>query len=165
MLRMILPMRPGVRNAAFLVFPAPRTYNRVSVSLIRSVTMKSFFYPSSIAVFGVSDSSSNLGRVIVQNLDRFGFQGNVHPVGTGEGLVSGKKVLANIEAAKGIPDLAVLLVPAERVPEALDRCGAKGIRHVIIESGGFSELHEGKKSLEDKIRAIAEKRGIKVVGP
>lgn len=162
---MILPMRPGVRNAAFLVFPAPRTYNRVSVSLIRSVTMKSFFYPSSIAVFGVSDSSSNLGRVIVQNLDRFGFQGNVHPVGTGEGLVSGKKVLANIEAAKGIPDLAVLLVPAERVPEALDRCGAKGIRHVIIESGGFSELHEGKKSLEDKIRAIAEKRGIKVVGP
>ncbi|OPY72773.1 MAG: Succinyl-CoA ligase (ADP-forming) subunit alpha [Syntrophorhabdus sp. PtaU1.Bin002] len=127
--------------------------------------MKRFFYPRSIAVFGVSDSPSNLGRIIVQNLDRFGFKGDIYPVGTGEGLVSGKKVLAKIETAKGIPDLAVLLVPAERVPETLDQCGAKGIRHVIIESGGFSELDEGKRSLEAGIRAIAEKWAIKVVGP
>jgi acetyltransferase len=127
--------------------------------------MKRFFYPGSIAVFGVSDSPSNLGRIIVQNLDRFGFKGKVYPVGAGKGLVCGRKVLAGIEAAEDAPDLAVLLVPARNVPDILDLCGAKGIRHVIIESGGFSELDEGKKALETKIRTVAEKWAMKIVGP
>ncbi|OPY81760.1 MAG: succinyl-CoA synthetase subunit alpha [Syntrophorhabdus sp. PtaU1.Bin153] len=127
--------------------------------------MKSFFYPASIAVFGVSDSPSNLGRIIVQNLDRFGFKGSVYPVGTGKGFVCGRKILASIEAAENVPDLAVLLVPAQSVPDILDLCGTRGIRHVIIESGGFSELDEGKRPLEAKIRTIAEKWAMKIVGP
>lgn len=47
--------------------------------------MEKFFYPESIAVFGVSETKSNLARVIVENLVRFGFRGEIYPVGMAQG--------------------------------------------------------------------------------
>ena len=44
-------------------------------------------------------------------------------------------------------------------------CGKKGIRNVIIESGGFTEFDEGKKVLEEQIQAIARQYGMHVIGP
>jgi acyl-CoA synthetase (NDP forming) len=43
--------------------------------------MRRFFYPKSLAVVGVSDSPSNLARVIMENLQRFGYEGRAYPVG------------------------------------------------------------------------------------
>ena len=43
--------------------------------------MHDFFYPESIAVFGVSDRPSNLAKEMVANLVRFGFKGKVFPIG------------------------------------------------------------------------------------
>jgi acetyltransferase len=65
----------------------------------------------------------------------------------------------------GVPDLAVLLVPALQIPAILDACGRKGTRHVIIESAGFTELGEDKRGLENEILGIASKWGITLQGP
>jgi acetyltransferase len=127
--------------------------------------MKKFFHPESIAIFGVSNTASNLARIIVENLDRFGFTGKVFPVGTKKGKLGNRKIFASVNEITETPDLAVILVPGRFVPEALLACGKKGIRSVIIESGGFTEFDEGKKGLEDRIKAIAEQYGIQVVGP
>ena len=59
----------------------------------------------------------------------------------------------------------MLLVSAPQIPAILEACGEKGIRHVIIESAGFSELDEDKKGLEKEILAIASKWGIRFQGP
>ena len=127
--------------------------------------MKKFFYPESIAVFGVSGSRTNLARIIVENLGRFNFKGHVYPVGTSEGVVAGKKILKNIEEVDNVPDLAVVLVPARYAPETLEACGKKGIKNVILESGGFSELDDDRFFLEKKVCSIAEQYGIRLIGP
>lgn len=127
--------------------------------------MDKFFYPRSIAVFGVSDTPSNLARVIVENLARFGFRGDVYPVGVKEGLAGGRRILRDLDGVAAVPDLAVVLVPAKYVPETLEMCGRNGIRNVILESGGFSELSGGRRSLEAEVVSIAARYGMKIIGP
>jgi acetyltransferase len=127
--------------------------------------MRHFFYPESIAVFGVSDRPSNLAKSIVGNLFRFGFRGGVFPIGNHEGEIEGKRIFTDLSQVEPVPDLAVLLVPASQIPAILDGCGRKGTRHVIIESAGFTELGEDKRGLEDEILSIASKWGIMLQGP
>ena len=127
--------------------------------------MKQFFYPESIAIFGVSDKPSNIGRVIVENLVRFGFQGHIYPIGRGQGTVGGLDILRSLDDVSGSPELAAMLIPAAQIPGALDACGHKGIRHVIIESGGFSEFASERRNLEEEVLRIARTWNIKVLGP
>lgn len=127
--------------------------------------MDRFFHPSSVAVFGVSSSPRNMGRVIIENLERFGFGGMVYAVGSREGTVAGKPIYRTVEEIPDVPDLAVFLIPAHDIPHILDACGKKGVKAVIIESGGFSELDRSKKGLEKAIRAAAETYGMTIVGP
>ncbi len=127
--------------------------------------MRHFFYPESIAVFGASDRPSNLAGVIVRNLIRFGFRGDIFPIGNNEGFIEGRRIFTDLAQVERAPDLAVLLVSAPQIPALLDACGRKGTRHVIIESAGFTELGEDKKGLENEILAIASKWGIAFQGP
>ena len=43
--------------------------------------METMFSPESVVIIGVSNSPSNNGRVIVENMDRFGFGGTIYLVG------------------------------------------------------------------------------------
>ncbi len=127
--------------------------------------MRHFFYPESIAVFGVSDRSSNLAKSIVGNLFLFGFRGDVFPMGSRPGEIFGKRIFTDLSQVEGVPELAVLLVAASQIPAILDACGRKGTRRVIIESAGFTELSEDKRGLENEILSIASKWGIRLQGP
>ncbi|HPU29961.1 MAG TPA: acetate--CoA ligase family protein [Syntrophorhabdaceae bacterium] len=127
--------------------------------------MDTFFNPKSIVVFGVSESHGNLGKTIIENLLNFKFIGECYAIGSSGGYIKGKKILTGLDEIDKTPDLAVILVPAIHVPSILEECGKKGIKHVIIESGGFSEFSEERKDLEDKIKEIAKTYKIKVIGP
>ena len=127
--------------------------------------MRQFFYPKSVAVFGVSDRASNLARRIVENLARFGFKGTTYALGKSAGVIEGRPVLTDMDSLPEVPDLAVLLIPAAQVPDTLEQCGRKGIRRVIIESGGFSELDDDNGALESRIIETAAAWGIKFIGP
>lgn len=127
--------------------------------------MEKFFNPKSVAVFGVSNAPSNLARVIVENLIRFGFVGDIYPVGVSGGTTGGMQILRDLDGIPDTPDLAVVLVPARHVPETLEVCGRKGVVNVILESGGFSELSHDRRSLEEEIRTIAVHYGMRLIGP
>ena len=127
--------------------------------------MEKVFFPASVVVFGVSAAPTNLGRNIVLNMQRFGFKGAIHAVGKDGSDVNGVTIFPGIDEVPGVPDLAVFLLPARHVPEALDACGRKGIRRAIIESGGFSEYAEQGRDLEREVLDIARRWGMRVVGP
>jgi acetyltransferase len=128
--------------------------------------MKSFFYPRSVAVFGVSESRTNLGRIIIENLERFGFPGAIVAVGTRAGFVGDIAIGTSLPEEGEAPELAVLLIPAADVPAALEACGRRGTRRVVVESGGFSEFraHEGSR-MEETVRSIGRRFGMRIVGP
>ncbi len=127
--------------------------------------MQKLFFPESVVVIGVSDSPTNLGRRIIENLQRFNFGGRVHAVGLREGSLGDKRVYSNVGAVDDVPDVAVFLTPADSVPGFLEQCGEKGIRYAVVESGGFSEYADAGRHLEKKVLEIACRWGMRVVGP
>jgi acyl-CoA synthetase (NDP forming) len=127
--------------------------------------MRSFFYPESLVVIGVSVSRLNLGKIILMNNARRGYGGRLYGVGSEEGEVEGVRVYKNVSFLPETPDAAIIITPAETIPAILRECGLKGIRHVVIESGGFSEFSKGAGALESEIVDIAREFEIKIIGP
>jgi acetyltransferase len=127
--------------------------------------MKKFYSPESILVFGVSDREGNLGKQTVKNLNRFGFRGSLWGFGRKAMKVEGRPVFSDIGAVPGVPDVAILLVPAAAIVDAMELCAAKGIERVVIETGGFSELGPERTVLEEEIKRVARMSGIACIGP
>jgi acyl-CoA synthetase (NDP forming) len=60
-------------------------------------------------------------------------------------------------------DVAVFTVPAKFVPDTLEAVGAKGIPNAVLIPSGFAET--GQVELQDRIVAIGEKHGVRLLGP
>ncbi len=127
--------------------------------------MDTFFNPHSVAVVGVSEDASNLGRRIAQNLQEFDYDGIVYLVGPKGGTAYGRRIYKSVADIPDQIDLAVLLIPARHIPEVLAECGQKGIHRAVIESAGFSELGPEGVELEEQVVRVAEKYGIRFIGP
>jgi acetyltransferase len=127
--------------------------------------VRKFFYPESVAVVGVSASPTNLARAIVFHLVEFNYTGRVYLVGPKGGSFMGHKIHRTIADIPDQVDLAVVLTPAKTLPDIMESCGQKGIKRVVIESAGFSELGDEQRSLEDLVVASASKHDIRFIGP
>ncbi|MGD9074474.1 MAG: acetate--CoA ligase family protein [Desulfobacteraceae bacterium] len=124
-----------------------------------------FFYPKSIAVIGVSPDQNNLGRNIVMNCLMFGYEGEILSIGLKKGVVFGQQIYPSVEQIDRDIHLAVILTPAKSIPGILGQCGRKGIKSVVIESSGFSELGQEGGSLADACIEVARRYGIRIIGP
>ncbi|MFC1922669.1 acetate--CoA ligase family protein [Chloroflexota bacterium] len=127
--------------------------------------MREIFYPSSVAVIGVSSKPTNLGRNIVANLVEYGFNGIVYAVGPSGGMIETRRIFHSVGDIPDHIDLAVILTPAQTVPTILEECGQKGIRWAIIETAGFREYTDEGGQLEEEISRVADEYGIQFVGP
>ncbi len=122
------------------------------------------FDPRSIAVFGASERSGSVGAQVFSKLAASGFAGKVYPVNPRHKTVMGHRCLPSISKAGQPVDLAVICTPAKTVPAILKDCAAHGTKHVIVLSAGFGEADSGT-AMRDELLAIAQKSGIRVLGP
>ena len=127
--------------------------------------MEKFFNAQSVAVIGVSEAEDNLGRIMALNLMAFGYTGLVHLVGSQGGAFLGHGIYKSVVDVPHDIDLATVLVPASAVPGVLRECARKGIRRVVVQSGGFGELGEDRKALEEDVRRLLKEHGMRLIGP
>jgi len=127
--------------------------------------MKSFFYPSNIAVFGVSKDQRNLAKNIILNCHRMAFKEEIYPVGRDPGTVHGRKILTHADDLPSGVELAIILVPSQFVAETIEACGKKGIRHAIISTGGFREYRAENNVAEEDLSRTAAQYGVRFIGP
>lgn len=129
--------------------------------------MKKIFYPESLVIIGLSPKPSNIPRMILENLLRWGYRGRIFGTNPKAEVshVDGIRMYKNIEDLPEVPDLAVCLIPAKFVPDYVEVCGKFGIRRMAIPSGGFSEFGDEGKKLSEKLLNNAKKYGIRFVGP
>lgn len=126
--------------------------------------------PSSIAIIGVSGDPSTLdktgGAGVLSNLLRYGYQGEIYLINPKHKEIMGYKCYPSIaDVGKGV-DLAVISIPAKAVADTLKECGEAGCQTAIIISSGFAEVGTDMgKELQQRIVAITETYGIRVLGP
>ncbi|MBM4319877.1 MAG: hypothetical protein FJ125_07930, partial [Deltaproteobacteria bacterium] len=127
--------------------------------------MQELFSPRSVLVVGVSDRPGNLAANIVRNLIDIGYPGEITLLGRREGNLYGHRIRTGWEEVPSGIELAAILVPAQQVVEAIERAGAHGIRWAVVETGGFSELGEEGRRIEEQLVAAAARHGIRFTGP
>lgn len=128
--------------------------------------MDRFFKPRSVAVIGASGTPGKLGYVIVKNIADSDFSGEVYPVNPKSDEILGYKVFRSVTEIPGEVDLVVTALPTPKITlAAIEQCGQKGVKAVIIESAGFGELGGEGKVIQDQIVDIAKKNNIRVIGP
>jgi acyl-CoA synthetase (NDP forming) len=129
------------------------------------------FPPQSIAIVGVWQKSATnapgyTGMRILRLLKDEGFEGSIYPVHPKGGEIAGLEAYPSVTAVSEALDLVVIATQAARVPEVLEDCVAAQAAYVHVCSSGFSETGEAEgRILEAKIREIAERGGLRVIGP
>ncbi len=126
--------------------------------------MDFFFTPRGIALIGATPNRSKGGWAILKNLTT-GYAGAVHPVNPRYPEIEGLPCYPDIASIPDPVDLAVIFVPAVHVPGLIEQCAGRGIRGVMIESGGFSEAGPDGVRLQKEIDALVAGTGIRVWGP
>jgi acetyltransferase len=106
-----------------------------------------------------------MGTIQMLNTMKYGFQGRIYPVHPKEKVVLGVEAHASVRDLPEPVDLAVITVPARVVPDVLEDCGTRGVRHAVVSSGGFGELGEEGKRLEASMVEAARRNQIRFVGP
>ena len=123
-----------------------------------------FLSPKSIAVIGASDKEGSVGRAITSNIMK-GYKGTVFPISPTRDKVFGKKAYKSVLDVPKSIDLAVIVTKNQIVPAVLEECGKKKIKGAIVITAGFKEVDEEGAKLEQKLKDIAKKYSIQVIGP
>jgi acyl-CoA synthetase (NDP forming)/GNAT superfamily N-acetyltransferase len=170
-----------------LTFPIAPTEQSRGVALERERraegrSIERMLTPASVAVIGASTDPKKIGHVVFANLMAYGFAGPVYPVHPEARHVGGVRAYPTVLDVPDQVDLAVVAVPAAGVIDVVDQCGRKGVRGVVVVSGGFSERDQvdsmdgaadgatghgrgSGRELERALVAVAHAHGMRVVGP
>ncbi|HSV49752.1 MAG TPA: CoA-binding protein, partial [Candidatus Acidoferrales bacterium] len=123
------------------------------------------FNPQTVAIIGASDVEGSVGNAIVKNFTQSGYAGKVYFVNIKKTEILGVKTYPTIDQIPDSIDLAMIATPAKTVPGVMEECGKAKVKGVIIVSAGFKEVGPAGKALEDQVGAIAQKHGVRVIGP
>ncbi|HZQ71743.1 MAG TPA: acetate--CoA ligase family protein [Burkholderiales bacterium] len=121
--------------------------------------------PRSVALIGASDDASKTAARPLRFLRASGFAGAVYPVNARRDTVLGEKAWPSVDALPETPEHAYILAPTDSVLETLEQCAKRGVKVATILAAGFAEAGEEGVARERRLKLLAEKSGIRIVGP
>ncbi|WP_393061446.1 GNAT family N-acetyltransferase [Streptomyces sp. LN549] len=125
--------------------------------------------PGSVAVIGAGRTPGGVGRTVLRNLLGAGFTGRTYAVNSA--FAADQTTIDGVPAHRSLGeigepvDLAVVAVPAGRVPEAVADCGEHGVQGLVVLSAGYAEWGaEGRERQRELVRQ-ARSYGMRIIGP
>ncbi|MEU7470773.1 GNAT family N-acetyltransferase [Streptomyces sp. NPDC044984] len=161
----------GVVRLEFDLEPTDRSmavqYAREQRAEARSV--QRLLAPGSVAVVGAGRTPGGVGRSVLDNLRDTGFTGRLYAVnkalGDGEKEIGGVAAFRSVRDIGGPVDLAVVAVPAERVPEIVTECGEHGVQGLVVVSAGYAESGPDGRERQRALVRHARAYGMRIIGP
>src|SRR5437660_943874 len=119
--------------------------------------------PRSVAVIGASaDPAKTAGRPVAY-LMKHSFAGKIYPVNPKVEAISGLKCYADVSSLPETPDVAIVLLGAERAHQAVRELAARGTAAAIVLASGYTETGEqGARRQQQLIEAAGDMR---ILGP
>jgi acetate---CoA ligase (ADP-forming) len=131
-----------------------------AVAAVRSV-----LEPRSVAVIGASRRHGTVGGEILRNLLSAEFSGVVYAINEHADVVPSLPAYKSIADVPAAVELAVVVVPAERVLDAARQCAVAGVRALVVISAGFAETGEEGARRQHELLSICRDAGMRLVGP
>jgi len=156
----IVDVRLDIRPTATLIDAIENRDQRAAVQSVARLLQ-----PRSIAVVGAGRTEGTIGHEILRNILSGGFTGAVYPINPTAEPIAGVRSYQSVLDVPDDVDLAVIAVPAQRVQRAIDECGSKGIRTLVVISAGFAESGGDGRAVQDELVSRARAAGMRLVGP
>ncbi|PWJ54151.1 acetyltransferase [Quadrisphaera granulorum] len=137
-----------------------------SRQVVRSTGLDALFAPRGVVVVGASGDPTKLGGAMAVALSA-----GERPVGlvNARGAAGTRTTVAEAAAdvidAGGVPDLAVLCVPAAACADAAAACAEAGVSALLVCSGGFGESGPEGAEHERRLLEVVRSTGLRLLGP
>lgn len=128
--------------------------------------MRRLFKPQSVALVGATDRPGAFGwhaaRGLMESADKLRY----YFINQRKKEIFGITTYPDISRLPEVPELLLVAIPARTVNPLIEEAGKLGIKAAIIYSSGFAEDHRnGGIELEEELKEIAGRYGMKIVGP
>lgn len=127
--------------------------------------LDAFFRPKTVAILGASTNPTKLGHFLVKNMRETGYEGRVFPISRSASEILDYRALPSLRDVPEPPDLVLVSIPADGVPEAIADAVSVGARGAIVLACGFAEAGASGAVLQDQLVATAAGGGLRVIGP
>ncbi|MBN1944222.1 MAG: acetate--CoA ligase family protein [Bradymonadales bacterium] len=161
----VIADREGLHVVDLLLYGVEETRRAASTRRFPPESLRPFFHPRSVAVIGASRNPTKGGHVIVKNLARFAFPGQVFPINPNADEILGFRCYPDLTQVPDEVDLAVGIVPKDQMPTAIQSCVDKGVKAAIVVTAGYSDTGPEGAEQEQTIRRALHDAGIRLMGP
>ncbi|MFF3322849.1 GNAT family N-acetyltransferase [Streptomyces sp. NPDC002889] len=125
--------------------------------------------PGSVAVVGVGRVPGGVGRTVLRNLLDGGFTGRTYAVNRAFpkewSEVDGVTAVRSVAEIGEPVDLAIVAVPAERVPDVVADCGEHGVQGLVVLTAGYAESGAAGRERQRELVRQARSYGMRIIGP
>jgi len=128
-----------------------------------NTNLNRLFHPRTIALIGAGDTPGKVGTIILGYLKRS--KAELYLVNPNIEQIDGRRVLSSPAELPDNVDLTVISIGAKAAVKAAEACAAKGAAYIIIIAGGFGEIGEEGRRLEDRLKALPKRYGSRILGP
>ncbi|MBC8373700.1 MAG: acetate--CoA ligase family protein [Planctomycetes bacterium] len=127
--------------------------------------LDSIFYPKSVAVLGVTPTPETVPNDIFRNILTSGYTGVLYPVAPFKRSIYAVKAYRYVLDIPDEVDQAVIVYPSNVCHKAVEQCGQKGVKSIIMISAGFREVGPEGAKRETGVKEICDACGMKLIGP
>ena len=128
-------------------------------------SVRQILHPRSVAIVGASDNEEKWGGRLLRYMLRHRHDGPLYPINARATELMGLPAYPSLRDCPGPIDLAILLVPRDRVLAAVEDCVAKGVGCALCITAGFAETGPAGRADEEHIVAVARAGGVRLIGP
>ncbi len=127
--------------------------------------LDAIFSPKSIAVVGASRHPGKIGYELIHNMIVNEYKGRVYPVNPKADAIHGLPCFRSVAELPEAVDLAIITVPAAEALKAVEACGKRGIKGLIVITAGFREIGGTGVDRERDLLGLVQKYGMTMIGP
>ncbi len=121
--------------------------------------------PESVAIVGVSKSSSRIGGRLFKYLSKHGYKGSLSLVNPKYKELNGIKCYPRVSDIPIRIDCSLIAVSEKNVLSVLSECADSNVRAAVIFSSGFAEMGSSGKKEQNKIKELAKRKNLRICGP
>ena len=121
--------------------------------------------PKSVALIGASRNPTSFSYTYLSIMKNYGYQGRIHPINPRADSILDLKCYPSILDVLDEIDLAIVVTARQIAGTSVEECVEKGVKGIMLLTGGFAELDDAGKAAQDEFVHQAKEKGIRVIGP
>ena len=121
--------------------------------------------PNSVALIGASRNPTSFSYTYLSIMKSYGYQGNIYPINPRADSILDLKCYPSILDVPDEIDLAIVVTARQIAAASVEECVEKGVKGIVLLTGGFAELNAAGKAAQDEFVRQAKGKGIRVIGP